>query len=239
MATAPHAQPSRDPANDGTLLGMANEILKKHLQSVDDMLPARIIAYDRVTNRAQVQPLVKVLTTDNRQIGRAQIASIPVMQFGGGGFVLNFNLKPGNLGWIKASDRDISLFLQTFKENAPNTLRLHSFQDSVFIPDVMTGYTINGEDAEHAVLQTMDGAVRVAVWADRVKITAGAYFVTVGPAGITMNAGAGALNITPAGSTFTGPVNMPDGAVINAIPFATHKHTDVEPGGGTSGGPTA
>jgi len=144
------------------------------------------------------------------------------MQFGGGGFVLNFNLKPGNLGWIKASDRDISLFLQTFKENAPNTLRLHSFQDAVFIPDVMTGYTINGEDAENAVLQTVDGSVRVAVWADRVKLTAGAA----------------SLTITADGSTFAGPVNMPDGAVINAIPFVTHKHTGVTTGGGNTGNPT-
>lgn len=222
MATAPHAQPSSDPANDGSLLGMANEILKKHLQSVDDMLPARIISYDRTTNRAQVQPLVKILTTDNRQVGRAQIASIPVMQFGGGGFVLNFNLKPGNLGWIKASDRDISLFLQTFKENAPNTLRLHSFQDAVFIPDVMTGYTINGEDAENAVLQTMNGAVRVAVWADRVKLTAGGLSLTIGPGAFTF-AGADVI--------------MPD-AVIGGIRFSTHGHTNVENGPGTSGGPT-
>lgn len=221
MATTPNAPPSRDPADDGSLLGMANQILKKHLQSVDDMLPARVVAYDRATNRAQVVPLIKILTTDNRQLDRAQIASVPVMQFGGGGFVLNFNLLPGNLGWIKASDRDISLFLQSYKTNPPNSLRLHSFEDAVFIPDVMTGYAINGEDAGNAVLQTLDGAVRVAVWPDRVKLTAGALSVTVGPASID----------------FVGHVNMPDGATIDGIIFGTHRHGGVQAGAATSGGP--
>ena len=224
MATAPHAPPSVDPANDGTLAGMAALILKKHLQSVDDMLPARVISYDRATNRAQVQPLVRVLTTDGRQVGRAQVASIPVIQLGGGGFVLAFNLKAGDLGWIKANDRDISLILQSFKENAPNTVRLHSFQDAAFIPDPMTGYAVGGEDAENAVLQTLDGSVRVAVWADRVKITAGALSLTVGPGSFDFAGGA---------------VNMPDGAVINGIPFGTHKHTNVANGPNTSGNPTA
>lgn len=223
MATAPNAPPSRDPANAGSLLGMANELLRKHLQGVDDMLPARIVSYDRATNRAQVVPMIRILTTDGRQIERAQIASIPVMWPGGGGFILNFPLNPGDLGWIKANDRDISLFLQTFKTNAPNSLRLHSFQDAVFLPHPMTGYSISGEDADAAVLQSLDGSVRVSVGAGRVKLTAGALSVTVGPSSID----------------FVGPVNIPGGATIAGIPFGTHKHTGVATGGGTSGGPTA
>lgn len=159
-----HAPPSRDPANDDSLLGMAKQILDKFLNGVDDMLPARVLSYDRATNRAAVMPMVKLLTTDNRQIGRAQVASVPVMQFGGDGIALSFNLKAGDLGWIKANDRDISLLLQGYKDSAPNTLRKHSLQDAVFIPDVMHGLTIAAEDAEHAVLQTLDGSVRVAIW---------------------------------------------------------------------------
>ncbi len=172
MATTPHANPSRDPANDDTLLGMARQVLDKFLQSVDDMLPARVVSYDRTSNRATVVPLVKLLTTDNRQITRAQFASVPVVQLGGGGVALTFNLMPGNLGWIKANDRDISLVLQAYRDNAPNTLRKHSFQDAMFIPDVMRGVTISGEDGEHATLQTLDGMTRLAVWEKFLKVTA-------------------------------------------------------------------
>lgn len=246
MADA-HANPSRDPADDGSLLGMARAILDKFLQGVDDMLPARVVAYDRASNRATVVPLVKVLTTDNRQVQRAQVASVPVMQFGGDGVVLSLNLKPGDLGWVKANDRDISIVMQSYADNAPNTLRKHSFQDAVFIPDVMHGITTISEDATNAVLQTLDGLVRVAIWPDRVKLSAGALSVTIGPASIEV---IGPVNFHDAvhalqtlqvdgTSTLTGAVGMPGGATIDGIPFGTHKHTGVQTGSGTSGGPTA
>lgn len=166
------APPSRDPANDGTLTGMLREVMGKMAQGLDDCLPATVVAFDRTSNRATVKPLVQVLTTKGETVSRAQLVSVPVFQIGGGGFILNFNLKPGDLGWIKASDRDTSLFLQSYNEQRPNTKRMHSFSDGLFFPDVMRGYTINGEDAENAVLQNLDGTCRVAIWPDRVKITA-------------------------------------------------------------------
>jgi hypothetical protein len=208
-----NADPSRDPGDDDSLLGTLNTVLRKFLQNTDDMLPARVVAYDRVKNRAQVQPLIALVTTSGDQVQRAQIASVPVIQAGGGGFVLSFNLQPGNLGWIKANDRDISLFLQRFKGGPPNTKRMHSFEDAVFIPDVMTGYTLGGEDAEAAVLQSMDGAYKVSVGGGRVKLAAGGSSVTVSPSGVAI---VGTLT-------------------INGQPYLAHQHQN---GGGTgnSGG---
>jgi len=200
--TSPHANPSRDPANDDSLLGMVRQVLDKFLQGVDDMLPARVVSYDRPSNRAIVVPMVKVLTTDNRQIGRAQVASVPVMQFGGGGVALAFNLAAGDLGWIKANDRDISLILQAYKDNGPNTLRKHSFQDAVFIPDVMRGMVIASEDAENAVLQTLDGVTRI----------------SVGATGISLVSGSNSVKIGPGGTVVTGTLT------INGIVFGTHIH---------------
>lgn len=219
-----HATPSRDPANDDSLLGMARQVLDKFLSGIDDMLPARVVSYDREANRATVVPMVKLLTTDNRQISRAQIASVPVMMFGGDGVALSFNLKAGDLGWIKANDRDISLITQAYADNAPNTLRKHSFQDAVFIPDVMRGMTINAEDEANAVLQTLDGSVRVAIWPDRVKITAGTIFAEFGPANITLSNGATGLTISPSGATAQGHFSFPDGVSIGGIEFGTHIH---------------
>lgn len=233
----PHANPSRDPANDDSLLGMARQILDKFLNGVDDMLPARVLTYDRATNRATVVPMVRLLTTDNRQIGRAQIASVPVMLFGGDGVALSFNLKAGSLGWIKANDRDISLIMQSYQDGAPNTLRKHTFQDAVFIPDVMHGLTVAAEDADHAVLQTLDGSVRVAIWQDRVKITAGSLHAEFGPGNITLANGASGFIMTAAGTTAQGHWAFPDGLSIGGIEFGTHRHSGVQTGGGNSGGP--
>ncbi len=165
--------PSIDPASRNDISGTIRFILTKFLQGVDDMLPAIVIAYDRTTNRARVQPLISVVTTSNEVVQRPQIASIPVLQLGGGGFVISFPIKTGDLGWIKANDRDISIFLQTLQSSEPNTARKHDFSDAVFIPDTMfKSVVINSEDQANVVLQTLDGTVRVAIWDNKVKVTA-------------------------------------------------------------------
>lgn len=170
--------PSIDPANYSSLLGVFRVALGKFLQGTDDMLPGIVIAYNRTTNRAQVQPLIQMVTTNGTLLPRAQIASVPVEIPGGGSALMSFNLVPGNLGWIKANDRDISLFKQYYNQQAPNTKRLHSFEDAVFIPDIMTGYTINAEDAANAVFQNAAGTVCLALWPTQFKMTVPNFGVT-------------------------------------------------------------
>jgi len=169
---AENANPSLNPANTGSLTGLMRGVLDKFLQSVDDCLPAKVVSYDRTSNRATIQPLIMVLTTDDQKVSRAQIRSVPVFQFGAGGHILSFNLKAGDLGWLKATDRDISLFMQSLRTSAPNTLRKHSFEDAVFFPDPMHGRTIAAEDAEHATFQNMNGTTRLAIWDKFFKIHA-------------------------------------------------------------------
>lgn len=214
MAT--NAPPSVDPASQDSLEGVFNTVLRKFLQRVDDMLPARVVSYDRTTNRATVQPVVSLLTTAGTQLARATVGSVPVLLLGGGGHMLGFNLQAGDLGWIKASDRDISMFLQSFNVGPPNTQRMHSFEDALFIPDVMRGFTIAGEDESAVVLQTLDGTHKVAVGADRVTLTAGAS----------------KFELTAAGMVYTGGP-----FVINGVVFDTHVHGGVEPGPANTGGP--
>lgn len=164
--------PDIDPANNGSLAGTLKFCMKKFAQAQDGMLPAKVISYDRTTNRAQVQLLIAMITTQNLQVSRPQIASIPVMVFGGGNFLLSFPLNTGDLGWVMANDRDISLFLQTYQESAPNTYRFNSFSDAVFIPDIMHGYTIASEDENAVVLQNIDGTIKISLLSDRIKLTA-------------------------------------------------------------------
>jgi len=164
--------PDIDPANNGSLPGVLQFAFSKILQNVDGMLPAQVISYDRTANRVQVQLLIAVMTTGGAQITRPQIASIPVLLLGGGGFFLNFNLNAGDLGWVVANDRDISLFLQNYTNSAPNTNRVKSFADGVFVPDTMKGYTIASEDASNAVLQNLDGTVKITLGAGQITISA-------------------------------------------------------------------
>ena len=171
--TVNNAPPSRNPTDNDTLNGMLRLVLTKFLQKTDDMLPAKVIAYDPATNTAQVQPLISVVTTDNQIVNRAQIASVPVFQLSMGGFILRFPCHSGDLGWIKANDRDISLFKQTGQMSPPNTQRKHSFEDALFLPQAAWSLvTLASEDTGNAVFQNYAGTVKIALWSNLIKILA-------------------------------------------------------------------
>lgn len=165
------APPSRNPTNDDSLIGLFDVVLRKFLQGVDNMLPAQVISFDRAKNLAQVRPLIAVVTTDNVIVRRAEIQSVPVHIDGAGGFMSNFPIQPGDLGLLKANDRDISLFKNAWQEAQPNTARMHSFSDAVFHPCIFSGFTISAADLNNYVLQSLDGSIRFAVGRDHTCIS--------------------------------------------------------------------
>ena len=87
-----------------------------------------------------------------------------------------FKLEAGDLGWVVANDRDISLFLQRVAEEdpdataAPNTGRIKSFSDGLFIPAVLAGYTLSG--GADCVIQNLDGTVKISFTDAEIHISA-------------------------------------------------------------------
>ena len=155
----------------GGLLGTLKLALNKTLQNLDCCLPAKIISYDRMKNRATVEPLYKITTTGGETFPLAKIAGIPTLLLGGGDAFISFDLKEGDLGWIIANDQDISLFLQSYEAAPGNTKRMHSFSDAVFIPDVMKGYQLAAEPmAGEAVIQSRLGATVIGLSNDKISI---------------------------------------------------------------------
>ena len=164
--------PSINPADNGTLVGAVTFAFGKMLQNVNGMLPAKILTYDRETNRASVQLLINIIGTDGTAYPRPELGTIPVFVFGGGGFRLSFPLEAGSLGWVMANDRDISNFLNNYSQTSPNTSRVKNFSDGVFFPDVMNGLdTISSHDAEGVVLSSNDGTVTISLTGSTVTIT--------------------------------------------------------------------
>lgn len=210
---------SADPADKTSLAGAVNFAFKKMMQDIDGQLPAEVISYDRATNRATVRPLISRLTTDGQAVERATVASMPVLALGGGGFVITFPLEPGDRGWIEASDRDISLFLQTDAIAKPNTLRQHNFSDGRFIPDVFNGFDLPGEGAGRMVIQSRSGDV--AIMLSDNEITINAPTLTVNAPMIKIN----------------GQADIIGGLTVDGVAFGYHRHTGVQTGDGTTGGP--
>lgn len=154
---------SSQPGQKTRLWAALEGTLRKFALQFDHVLPASIISYDRKNNVAQVQPLIQIVKLDNTTMSRHPLASVPVVSLGGGGFNINFPLKKGDLGWIFATDRDYTTFLQTLQESAPNSSRAHKFDDSLFLPDVLRQYTINAADETAMVIQSTDSTTRIAI----------------------------------------------------------------------------
>lgn len=211
--------PSRNLADEkGGMAGMLRAILDKAMQGIDGQLPAVVVSYDAASNRATVRPDLYMVGTDGGVYPRADVASVPVLAIGAGGFALRFPIKPGDRGWIEASDRDISTYLQgaASRTEAPPTRRTHSFSDGRFIPDSFALAVLAGEDAGAVVLQSYDGSVRIAMDAGGIRI--------YGP--VVFNDAV----------TFNEPVTALQGLNVDGVDIHDHGHTGVQTGSGISGG---
>lgn len=212
------AAESRDPTNDDSLLGCFREVLRKFLQTTDDMLPAVVETYNRSSNMVRVRPSIQLVDTEGNTIDRAPL-DIPVLVAGAGGFIISFHIPPGSRGWIKASDRDLTLYRQSLTISRPNTRRMHTFEDAVFIPDVMRGFTVADADSESMVIQSTAGAVKISLNDSRIDINAPAINLTA----------TGAVAITSASLTHNG-TNIGDDHIHPQEPDSANN-TEQDTGG--------
>lgn len=243
-------KPNSSQAQEGSLAGQLKGALTKWLrEEVDDMLPARVVSYDEQTNRAVIQPLVMVGTTSGAKVSRASLPNIPVFRFGSGQFFMRFPIKEGDFGWLKANDRDLSLILQSQgrQEDWPNTERLHDFSDSMFFPDCVRGWLIDGANVNAAVWQSLDGSVCISLHDDEVNIKAPNLVAQIGTK-TTITSPTIELNgqTTINGNTvingttgLNGGVAAAGGAMThNGVNVgSTHTHGGVDTGPSNTGGP--
>jgi hypothetical protein len=230
-------KPNTDPATQGNLGGKMYETLQRWLRDeVDGMTPARVVSYDDATNRAVIKPLVMVGTTGGDKVSRDPIHNIPVYRFGGGDFFMRFPLKPGDVGWLAANDRDISLTMQAGGgEDWPNTKRLHSFSDAMFFPDTFKEWIIAGANVDAAVWQSLDGQVCIALRDAEIEVTVGATSLLVTLASIVQTVGASTITTTPAAVAIVSASLTHNGVEIGS----THTHDSVTTGIDTSGPPSS
>lgn len=210
--------PSRNPADESDLAGVLRGAIRREMMNMDVMMPVEVVSYDRATNRATVRHMVKMQGSDGEQVDRAQIASIRVQQPGNGKFSISLPIKPGDKGWVMAADRDLSLFQQDIDNpTAPNTRRMHSFQDGVFMPDAMSNGDAPAGEGDRVVIGANGGSAYLSFDEDGLYFTAPGVTVTITGAGLSVTGGMVTHNGTNIGDT--------------------HVHGGVEPGGSNTAVP--
>ena len=168
--------PSQDPANTNSLVGSIIFALRKWLESVDDALPVQVLGFTPPTSTdfayVSCRSLIQIVGTGGQLSPRETYPKIPVLMLGGGGFIIYFPVKEGDIGYIKAMDRDISLYLQSGGTAKPNINALHSFSSSIFIPQAARNLILSEEDMGNLVLQTLDGISKISIGDEKITISA-------------------------------------------------------------------
>ncbi|HEM9000921.1 TPA: hypothetical protein U2T46_002995 [Burkholderia cenocepacia] len=192
----------------------------------DLQLPAKVISFDRAKNVATVQPLIAHTGVDGTIIPRRAFAKIPVLSLGGGKFHISFPLAPGDIGWISASDRDLSIFMQSLKESKAGSDRAHDFGDGLFVPDVFRNYSVAGEDASAMVIQSTDGATKISIRGDNILIATKTLTVRADDANFSGNVTI--TGQTAANGGFTSKegtaCTLPTSATVGGKSVYSHSH---------------
>lgn len=233
------AKPDTSQASEGSGGGTMREILDAWLRNdVDDMVPATVISYDEGRNRAVIKPIVMLGTTEGEKLSRAQVSNIPVFRLGGGGYFIRAPLKPGDLGWLKANDRDLSLIMQAGgKEEWPNTKRLHSFSDAMFLPDTFKGWLIDGANIDAMVIQNMDGSVCLSLHQDKARMKTPLFEVDAAMTKILGDLDVLGATLLQGQVTGLAGAQFSQDVIAGIISLINHVTTGVTPGNGTSGPP--
>lgn len=158
-------------SNEDTLTGLLNAFSDSISKRIENSLPCQVTEVSADRKTVTVRPLIRIIDRDGNAFSRDVIAGIPVFTSGAGGFLISFPVAVGSLGWLDACDRDISLFLQSYSDSNPGSRRKHKFSDARFVPDIMTGYTISGEDSGAVVIQNLDGTIKIALDSSEIRLT--------------------------------------------------------------------
>lgn len=162
--------PSYNPADLTTTAGMLDYIYRCNSMATENCMPAIVEEYDRAKNIVTIKPAINITAATGETIERESMTAT-VMAMCGGKFVVNFPLEKGDTGWLITADRDISLFREQRKVINANTNRIHSIEDSFFIPDRVNDFKVEAEDEKNLVIQNLGRNIKISLAEDYIKIT--------------------------------------------------------------------
>lgn len=221
-------------------------------------IPGIILSVDLAAMTCEVQVAIKSVVIDangtQREVEIPPLPDVPICFPRGGGFLITMPLAPGDEVLVVFASRCIDAWWQSGGVQQAMEARMHDLSDAFAIPGPFSqpaasslgapgtdDLQIRNEAGTTYVSITADGKVKlispseIDIQAPSVKITGNT--VVTGPLAC------GALTAASIGTSGGGSATI--GGSLSAaevtaggIPLSSHKHTGVQTGGGTSGGPT-
>lgn len=203
-------------------------------------LPGVVAAVNLAAQTLSVQPTVQGSVASpngaKQLVNLPLLVDVPIVWPRAGGFALTFPIAVGDEVLVVFASRCIDSWWQSGGVGAPAEARMHDLSDGFAIlaptsqPKKLSGVSstnvqLRDEAGTTYVEITPDGKARV-VAATQIDVEAPTVNIT------------GDLNVTGE-MNLVGQLTQSGGSMtIGGVVFGTHKHTGVQPGSGTSGGPT-
>jgi phage baseplate assembly protein gpV len=193
------------------------ELLKRTIRKVYETMrvamPAVIESYDPTTSLATVRLSIPHVRDDDEALEVPLISAVPVLWPRAGQASITYPLQRGDWGLVIHCDGDIGKWATELDASKPQSKRRHAWTDAVFLPQT------HGLQAS-----SLTG----------LQLAYGANTVTLTEAGVVVNA----PTITLVGNTTVqGNLAVTGTSTLAGIPFGTHRHTGVQTGAGSTGGP--
>ncbi|MEZ2410563.1 Gp138 family membrane-puncturing spike protein [Bosea sp. RCC_152_1] len=200
-------------------------------------MPARVVSYDPQKQTISAQPAIKAyqLQPDgtSKAVDYPVIPDIPVQFPGAGGQTMTFPVSAGDECLLNFCSRSQDSWQQSGGTQVPmdaggnnlsNAFAMLGFRSNPrALQNVSTDATeVRSDDGNTKI--SLSGAGGVGISTDKQVGIAAAN-------GVNISGGAGNVN-------FAGTMIVTGEIILNGIHLSTHKHTGVQPGGGTSAGPT-
>lgn len=197
-------------------------------------LPGVVAAVNLAAQTLSVQPTVQgsVASSNGAKqlVNLPLLVDVPIVWPRAGGFALTFPIAAGDEVLVVFSCRCIDSWWQSGGIGAPAEARMHDLSD---------GFAILAPTSQPKKLSNVS-STNV-----QLRNYAGDTLVEITPDGKANITGASEINLTAPVINLTGTMNL-NGQVtqsggsmtIGGVTFGSHKHTGVQTGGDTSGGPT-
>ena len=188
------------------------------MKDVATSTPGHILAFDPVTQLAQVQIGIVRKDINGDTFEPAPIVEVPVYFAGGGGFVIEHQIDPNDEGIVMFSQRCIDGWIQTGGVAQNPIDRFHDFTDAMFLPGLRSQQNVVTDFANDGIrIRNADGTSYIWLKSD------------------------GTAEIKVTTLSVVGDVDVTGDVVASGISLTTHTHpyTWTDPGGsGDTGAPT-
>ena len=211
--------------------------IEQHMARMWTSAMGRIVSYDAAKQTASVQLTVKSFIKDEN--GKRKAVDIPILQDvpvqfpGSGGQTMTFPVAAGDEVMINFLSRASDAQQQSGGDQNPTDASVNSLSH----PRVLLGFKsdpkkLSNVSTTATEIRSNDGNTKISLsGAGGVGVATDKSVSIAAANGVAIGGGAGETAIT-------GTVRITGELIVNNIVFSTHKHTGVQPGGGTSTGPT-